>query len=333
MKMLYILVFTIILLLTVNHEEVSAQSWTRYAKENCKYKCYLQKREYLLNEDSIKTTITDTLLLNAGIFKILDSSEVDKFSSVTLNVYDTLSQKIGIKNKSIELYLAAFAYKTYGTKKQNVTHQLSSRVLIKVNNEYALTTDITSKDYTVFNLLNKSLGKIELDTREKVLQYVDFMVRFYYMPELAFYRINKPEDIWNYPQYRKVVYVYPWNNYITEVFKRFNKKMMVEHAPLEGEYDYTDMKNFKTYGKYIDKLMVLIKPAEVYFTDDEISVATFMAPFQLIEDVELWKIRLKKDGTLIELNRQPVLGNAGDNFIDWFSGEKSKPDLIFPPID
>lgn len=318
--------------MTVNHEKLRAQSLEQYVKENCKYKCYLQKSEYL-SKDSIKSTITDTLLLNTDFIKILDSSEVAKFSSVTFTVYDTLSKKIGIKNKSMELYLASYAYNTYGTKRERISHYISSDVLIKVDNKYALTTEIKSKDYYIFNLINKSLDEIELDSREKVLQYVDFLIRFYYMPELAFYRINKPGDIWNYPQFRTDVDIYPWKNNTNEVFNRFNKKMMVEHAPLEGEYNYADMKNFKTYERYIDILKVLIKPAEVYITDDEILVATFMAPFQLMEDLELWGIRLKKDGTLIELNRWPLLGNTGYNHIDWFSGAKSKPDLIFLPID
>lgn len=336
MKVFYIPLFAILLLMTFKPEEIGAQSWKRYAKENCKYKCYLQKREYLgLDERKVpifKETITDTLLLDTDFYKNFNETEADKFSSVTLHVYDTLTQKIGIKNKSIELYLVDLAYISYGDEKQTATDYPAYK-LIKYDNKYAITAELSSKDFTVFNLLSKSLDKIKLDTREKVLQYVDFMLRFYYMPTLEYYRVNKPEDIWIYPQFINYVYVYPGHNYVPDGVKRFNREMMVEHVPLEGDYKYKDMKKFKAYRKYIDTLKTLIKPAEVVIKNNEISVTTYMGSYRLNEDIELWKIRLKTDGTIIDYDRQTVLKNAGFDYYYWFWGEEPTEEPIFPMIN
>lgn len=327
MKMLYIPVFTVLLLLLVKPEDLKAQSVEKYIKENCKYKCYLQKSELLdRNEEDdydFRHTITDTLLLDTDYYKNYDSSEADKFTSVTLTVWDTLTQTIGIKNKALELYIVDLAYISYGTEKQTITDGPTAHKLLKVNNKYALTTDLTSKDYTVFNLVNSSMDKIALDSKDKVLQYVDFILRFYYMPKLCFYRVNKPEDIWIYPQYIRYVYVYPGDNYVPDGLKRFNREMMVEHLPLERNFKYKELKKFEAYRKYIDTLNTLIKPAEVEIKGDEILVTTFIASFRMNEDVELWKIRLKKDGTLIDLTRKTALKNAGFDYDFWFwSGDK-----------
>ncbi|HEX2964024.1 MAG TPA: hypothetical protein VHO43_19655 [Ignavibacteriales bacterium] len=298
-------------------KDSTASALVSFGKKECKYKCFLMKREWLgypgrNGIEANREIITDSLNIDNNWFIRTNSHNEAEFKSITFEILDTLSSKMDMKYPGLKIYLVAMdnIAETHDT---IIVDDLPAAVIMKIDNKYAISFNIENI-VARLGFMPALINGINLNSKEKVLQYIDFLTRLegwgHSFGPIARHRINKPEDIWVYPQVIQHKYSWPGKGYRTEGIKPFNKEMMVEEVDKRMDSTLVKPERFYSYKNTIDALGNKISPAVVDIKKDKITVSTFISTTSG-GNIEYWNIELKKDGTVFKLYRKTILKDAG----------------------
>lgn len=193
----------------------------------------------------------------------------------------------------------------------------SQAAMLKVNGRYGLFFDLSDDDYLPYNLLLTGLSAIKLDSKEKVLEYIDFILRLSDFENLGFYRINKAEDIWTYPQYVFNKYYKPsFQSYLSEALKVFNPGLLVERIEADEKYIDKPLNNFSNYRLYSDTLRGIISPSQVAFSGNIIEVKTFMAS-RWNTNISQWEFLIETDGSILKVAKKNTISKKGFDYREY----------------
>lgn len=189
--------------------------------------------------------------------------------------------------------------------------------MLKIDDKYGLFFSLFRNDFLAYNLLLKVVKKISLDSDEKILEYVDYLLRLASFPSLGYYRVNRAEDIWVYPQYIFNKYEkYLGDKYAKESVKMFNPDLLLEKIKTDDSTVDKKLNTFKNFNLYLDSLRTFIKPAVIIRKKDLIVVRTYFAA-RGNQDISLCEFVLKKDGRIKKTTKSIIARNMGYDFREY----------------
>lgn len=289
-----------------NKNEINAEI-EKYLQESCKYECGL----YGIRDSTLKDTILVDQYFSFGY---------SNYPKYRIECIDTLNKYLTLngKNKTIDSSLILY-YVTY-----HGVDDAPYFPMLLVNNTYGvLFSFMNEKKHAAFNLVLNLLPEFELKTEIEVREYIDFILRLYFVDDIGPYRINKPDDVWLYPQYHYRKYqdfdkgLGITHDYWPYALRVFNKEMLVENVAYNDKNITKDIKNFKNYKKSIDTLQKIIKPINIVFDGEVIQAETFIA-HKYTGDIEFWQIKMNNRGYLLDVQRKAILKKVGFDLGDFW---------------
>lgn len=189
--------------------------------------------------------------------------------------------------------------------------------MLKINDKYGLLFDLFGNDFLAYNLLLKGIKKVNLDSDEKILEYVDFLLHLSSFPYVGCYRVNKPEDIWVYPQY--IFNRYDKNSeekYAYESVKMFNPDLLIEKVKIDDSTVDKKLNTFKNFILYSDTLRSIIKPVGIIRKKNLIIVRTYVAA-RGNQDISFCEFTLEKNGRIRSIAKRIRVRDMGYDFREY----------------
>lgn len=310
-------IFSTLILITIfsatafsQSKDILRERIEKTLKENYIYECGL----YSAPEE----ILIDTILVDKEEF-LIDYESYPKYRILncgTLSNYLTLYGKGNpIVNDSLLLLYVNFP----------LINDFPYWSMLYYNKKYGLFFSFSKrKRYEAFNLILELLPEFRLKSKTEVCEYIDFIFRLYGVDNISLYRINKPDDIWTYPQHIYNKYLNSEKGgdiefYLRSAYVVFNKAMLPENMPDKSEDVDKDIKTFKNYNKSIDTLRRNIKPIKIIFSGDIIRVTTYVSQ-KYSGNIELWKIEMTRRGEILDVERKVILEKGGFDTDEYYTG-------------
>ncbi|MDP4197263.1 MAG: hypothetical protein Q8940_19595 [Bacteroidota bacterium] len=246
----------------------------------------------------------DTILVNSKDLFVGQNNEAFQLEDIYAGDINRLENILNFKSKNMKVLGVC----------QYMAEDGSRLPMLKVKDKYGLFFGLLDSNYLAYNLLLKGMKRINLDSNEKILEYVDFLLRFTAFYGLNYYRINKTEDIWTYPQFIfDNYYQYSFYKYTQEAWKVFNPNLLVENLKMSDIDIDKKLKTYKNYNLYSDTLRTIIKPVEVITKKNKIIVKTFMAAYWNM-NISFWEFTFENNGRIINISKTIKASQMGNDF-------------------
>ena len=180
-----------------------------------------------------------------------------------------------------------------------------------------------------FNTLVQALPAISLQTEQEVLTYLDWYLRLSSNLFLGWYRVNKPSDIWTYPQFYEYVVRTAFKDDTVLLSKDVDLLMVenIDNAQKAIQYHPNEFQNFVEYKEYLRNTIV---PIQISQNGNVWNINSFVSN-GYNGDLERFFFTFTKNGKIVRLLREKMADSVGVRGLPYWGMQS--PDNQYPNYD